>query len=68
MRLDLSANYKWRTRGGRECGVNLSLYNATGRGNDLFYRVKVNRDNEFAYRPVSFVVNILPSVSYFCKL
>lgn len=68
MRLDLSANYKWRTRGGRECGVNLSLYNATGRGNDLFYRVKVNRKNEFAYRPVSFVVNILPSVSYFCKL
>ena len=67
LRLDLSANYKWKPRFARECGINLSLYNATGRDNSLFYRIKKRNDGAFAYRPVSFVFGLLPSLSYFCK-
>ena len=41
--------------------------NATGRDNSLFYRIKKRNDGAFAYRPVSFVFGLLPSLSYFCK-
>ena len=66
MRMDVSANYKWASKG-MEHGVNLSCYNVTSRENELFYRLRTYRDGAFAYRPVSFVVRILPSVNYFCK-
>lgn len=66
-RLDASANYKWKSRRGMEKGINISLYNVTCRSNDLFYRVKFKHNKEFAYRPLSFFIPILPSVSYFCK-
>lgn len=66
-RVDVSANYKWKTRRGRENGINISLYNVTCRQNDLFYRVKTSEDLSFAYRPLSFIMPILPSISYFCK-
>lgn len=67
MRIDLSANYKWRSRRGTEQGLNLSIYNATSRSNDLFYRIRVGKNGMYAYRPVSFVLDILPSISYFCR-
>jgi len=67
MRLNLSANYKWYTNFAREQGVNVSLYNATGRKNDLFYYVDYHKDGAFWYKPLHFLVKILPSVSYFCK-
>ena len=66
-RVDASANYKWKTHSGREHGINISLYNVTCRENDLFYRVKTKEDLSFAYRPLSFIMPILPSISYFCK-
>ena len=66
-RLDASANYKWKSRRGMEKGINISLYNVTCRSNDLFYRVKFKQNKTFAYRPLSFFIPILPSVSYFCK-
>ncbi len=66
-RLDLSVNYKWESRTIKESGINLSLYNALGFANELFYRIKVKKDGSFAYVPVSFVVDMLPSVSFFCK-
>lgn len=66
-RLDVSADYKWKSRGGVEQGVNISLYNVTCRRNDLFYRITTREDNAFAYRPLSFYLPILPSVSYSCK-
>lgn len=66
-RLDLSANYKWATRKGMERGMNLSLYNALCHENELFYYVKQNRKNEIYYNPVTFMLPILPSISFFCK-
>lgn len=66
-RIDVSVNYKWKNRRGNEHGLNLSLYNVTCRSNDIFYRVKFRKDKFFAYRPLSFVLPILPSISYFCK-
>ena len=67
LRLDLSANYKWASRRGMERGVNLSVYNATSHSNELFYRVSANRKGQFAYKPVTFLVDVLPSLSYYCK-
>lgn len=66
-RLDVSANYKWISRHGTEHGFNISLYNATARHNELYYRMRINRKKEFAYRPVSINIATLPSISYFCK-
>lgn len=66
-RLDISINYKWKSRHFREKGINLSLYNATSHRNELFYYIKIHDDGKFAYRPVTFLLDILPSISYFCK-
>ena len=65
MRLDLSANYKWKNNVNREQGVNLSFYNVTCRRNELFYYLHIRKSIE--YRPVSFVLRILPSISYYIK-
>ena len=67
IRLDLSVNYKWRGRWIRENGINLSLYNATSKNNEIFYYISTNDDGSFAYRSTMFQLRILPSVSYFCK-
>lgn len=64
-RLDLSANYEWG-RNSRQ-GVNFSLYNVTSRNNDLFYYLRIRDDGSFVYRPVTFVMRILPSLSYYYK-
>lgn len=66
-RLDLSVNYRWKSRRFREHGVNLSIYNATAHRNDLFYQIRTKKDGSFAMRPVTFMVDVLPSVSYYCK-
>ncbi|MBR1506138.1 MAG: TonB-dependent receptor [Prevotella sp.] len=67
MRLDLSVNYKWRGRLFKENGINLSLYGATAKRNELFYYIRTNEDGSFAYQPASFLIDVLPSISYFCK-
>lgn len=66
LRLDLSANYKWKGRRRSEQGINFSLYNATARDNELFYYLRVGK-GAFRYRPVVFKLHLLPSVSYYCK-
>ena len=65
-RLDVSVNYNLKKQGNRESGLNLSLYNVTCRKNDIFYRLKLY-EGEFAYRPMRFLLRILPSISYFHK-
>lgn len=65
IRLDLSANYKWGQNNRQ--GLNLSLYNVTCRDNELFYYLKSREDGSFVYRPVTFVLRVLPSVSYYVK-
>ena len=67
IRMDLSANYKWNIKGGREQGMNLSVYNIACRDNELFYYLQTRDSGTFVYRPVTFVMNMLPSVSYYFK-
>jgi len=69
VRLDLSANYLLYSRNGREHGLNLSVYNANMRRNDLFWRIRIDGDG-YSYRPMSFLpqqMPFLPSISYFFK-
>ena len=66
-RLDLSANYRLAIRGGREHGINLSVYNVLGQENELFYAWHVFSDGNYVFRPVSFLLKIIPSVSYYAK-
>ena len=69
VRLDLSANYLLYSRNGREHGLNLSVYNANMRRNDLFWRIRIDGDG-YSYRPLSFLpqqMPFLPSISYFFK-
>lgn len=66
-RLDVSVNYTWKSRRLKQQGVNLSLYNTTCHQNDLFWRINTRYGGGFAYQPSAFVVDILPSISYFCK-
>ena len=66
-RLDLSITFKWQPKFAKESGINLSLYNATGQSNELYYYISTDNDGKFSYRPKSFFVRILPSISYYCK-
>lgn len=67
MRADISVNYRWHPPFAEECSLNLSLYNTAGKDNELFYRIKRRRNGAFAYRPVSFIIDILPSISFYCR-
>ncbi|MBP3471551.1 MAG: TonB-dependent receptor [Paraprevotella sp.] len=66
-RLDVSVNYKWKGRLVEENGINVSAYNVSARENELFYYLSTDRKGNFSYRSQSFFVDVLPSVSYFCK-
>ena len=67
MRVDLSANYKWNNPYHKEHGINFSLYNVLCRDNELFYYLRTRSDGSFVYRPVTFVLHLLPSISYYYK-
>lgn len=68
-RVDLSATYKWHSPRGREQGVNLSLYNANCRSNDLFHYVRVAGEDKklLYYKSVGFVAPVLPSLGYYIR-
>lgn len=63
-RTDLSLNYFFPSKGRRESGLNFSLYNTLRQKNRIYYRLKFN-EGGFAYVPVHFVVEVMPSVNYF---
>lgn len=65
-RLDLSVSYDFAAKGSVRSGINISLYNVTMHGNDLFYRIKVY-DNHVRYNGFKFLMPIMPSINYFCK-
>ncbi len=67
IRLDLSVNYSFRKSKNWESGLNLSVYNALARKNELFYTWRTTGDDSFVYQPVSFLVRIMPSISYYAK-
>ncbi len=66
IRLDLSLDYKLKSRIFKESGLNFSLYNSQIRANDLAYYVKTYNDT-FSYKPVTFLLPLLPSISYYAK-
>lgn len=63
VRVDLSANYRWGEQ--NRHGINFSLYNVTSHQNELFYYLRTRDDGSFVYRPVTFVLHTLPSLSYY---
>ncbi len=67
LRCDLSVNYKWKSKWCKEQGVNLSFYNVFSQSNDLFWKIKISENKYVAYKPVSFLVKMLPSLSYYFK-
>ena len=66
MRLDMSLNYDWTTRGSRRSGINFSVYNLIMHKNDLFYRLKVY-NGHVRYGTFRFLMPILPSINYYYK-
>lgn len=65
-RIDLSADIALRPHGALKHGINLSLLNALGLNNKLFYRL-TTKENKFGYRPIAFLKYPLPSISYHLK-
>lgn len=63
-RLDLSANYLIKKTKGGTLGVNFSLYNAFNTSNPLLYRLKIY-GNEYGYKKLTFVLQAMPSISFF---
>lgn len=66
IRLDLSATYTIKKTEKQENGLNVSLYNATGRRNDVMYRLSTN-NGTYSFGSMSFFLRWVPSISYFHK-
>ncbi len=65
-RLDLSTDYCLKRTQTMEHGLNLSIYNCTGRKNELFWYVHAD-DTHFNYRSMKNIMSMLPSLSYTVK-
>ena len=66
LRLDASANIRLHQNKRFSDGINISVYNLSGRSNDIFYTLKYY-NNEFKYFHVTFLVRFLPNISYYIK-
>ena len=64
IRLDLSINYDIINNNDKKAGVNISIYNALMRENEIYYRLDISQ-KRFAYRSFSFFAKILPSISFY---
>lgn len=65
-RIDLSINYYIKNTKTKQQAINISFYNVTMHKNDIFYRLKIYK-GQYAYKPFHFVLDILPSISYYIK-
>lgn len=63
-RVDLSANYELKSRRNYRHGLNFSLYNATASHNDIYCRLKIYK-GKYSYRPIAFMLPVMPSFSYY---
>lgn len=63
-RVDLSANYELKPRRSYSHGLNFSLYNATASKNDIFCQLNISH-GKYSYHPISFMLSVLPSFSYY---
>lgn len=66
IRLDLSANYDILRKDDRCAGINISIYNVLCRKNEIYYGLRMSK-NGFKFRGISFLTNILPSISFYYK-
>ena len=66
IRLDLSVNYDIVKNEKYENGINLSIVNALARRNDIMYKLRIE-DGKFAYKYQSFILRVIPSISYYHK-
>lgn len=66
IRLDFSINYEITRNERYENGINLSIVNAFARGNDVMYKLRLER-GKFAYKHQSFPLSVIPSISYYHK-
>jgi len=68
IRLDLSANWFFLKQAKREGGLNLSIYNVLCRENAVGYGLKVNMEEQsYQFRPTTFGLKFMPSLSVFFK-
>jgi len=66
IRLDLNFNWYFRNDPAVKHGVNVSIYNALGRDNEIAYKNFYDGDS-FAYRPFSFAMKFMPGAGWFYK-
>lgn len=68
-RVDMAVNVDLKQKRQRHFrhGFNVSLFNAFGFNNPLFYRLRIRRDGNFRFAPVCFLKYPLPSFSYYIK-
>lgn len=67
LRLDLSANYNFKSIGKYQHGINFSIYNATARNNEYMNYLAFSDDGTYRYKPAYMIIPLIPSISYFCK-
>lgn len=67
IRMDVSVSCAIKKDDRQENGINISVYNVLARKNDAFYALNITDDNRFAYVPRSFMLRIMPSISYYHK-
>lgn len=66
IRMDLSINFSFRKDGRQENGLNLSVYNVLARKNEIMWRLNID-EGTFSYRPMTFFMRMMPSISYYHK-
>lgn len=67
IRMDVSVSCAIKKDDRQENGINISVYNVLARNNDAFYALNITEDNRFAYVPRSFMLRLMPSISYYHK-
>ena len=65
IRLDLSVGFDIHNSGRFRDGVNVSVQNATARGNQMTAVLKI-KDGKYSYAPIKFLIPVLPSINYYC--
>ena len=66
IRLDISASFNIRRTGRFRDGINISVQNATARGNQMTAVLKV-RDGKYSYAPTKLIIPVMPSINYYCR-
>ena len=65
IRLDISVSFNIHNSGRFRDGVNVSVQNATARGNQMTAILKV-KNGQYSYAPTMLLIPVIPSINYFC--